>query len=374
MMAPSPHPRFTLIGLPAEERLAKFARDVASGLTASPRHLPCCYFYDRLGSRLFEAICELPEYYLTRAETVILQAHAEEIADLFPTATDLIELGSGSAAKTRLLLEAFLRRPLTQPSPSVGPARLAGPEEVPLGSRHLPEAEGRVRGTQRYVPLDICRTVLEESSLDLLRTYPTLEILAIAGEYYEGLEYLRAGGVGRPAPSAAAPRKLILWLGSNIGNLERGEAARFLARVRQTLTPDDRLLVGIDLRKDRATLEAAYEDACGVTAAFNRNILGRVNRELGAHFDLQGFQHRAVYNEEVGRVEMYLVSTRPQQVAIDRSGIVVRIAAGEAIHTENSYKYSRAEIEALAASAGLLFEQHWLDPDGLFSVNLFACR
>jgi dimethylhistidine N-methyltransferase len=222
-----------------------------------------------------------------------------------------------------------------------------------------------VRGAQRYVPLDICRTVLEESSLDLLRTYPTLEILAIAGEYHEGLEYLR---------TTAAPRKLILWLGSNIGNLERGEAARFLARVRQTLTPGDRLLVGIDLRKDRATLEAAYDDACGVTAAFNRNILGRVNRELGAHFDLQGFQHRAVYNEEVGRIEMYLVSTRPQQVAIDRSGIDVRIAAGEAIHTENSYKYSRAEIEALAASAGLLFERHWLDPDGLFSVNLFACR
>jgi L-histidine N-alpha-methyltransferase len=331
MVSSPPQSRFTLVGLPAEERLARFVRDVAAGLTASPKRLPCCYFYDRLGSRLFEAICELPEYYLTRAETAILRAHAEDIADLFPSATDLIELGSGTAAKTRLLLEAFLRR----------------------------------HGTLRYVPLDICRTVLEESSLDLLRTYPTLDILAITGEYQEGLEHLR---------STAASRKLILWLGSNIGNLERDEAARFLARVRQTLTPGDRLLVGIDLRKDRATLEAAYDDACGVTAAFNRNILGRINRELDAHFDLKTFQHRAVWNEEIGRVEMYLVSTCAQQVAIGRSGIDVLFTAGEAIHTENSDKYARAEIEALAAVAGLLFERHWLDPNGLFSVNLFACR
>jgi L-histidine Nalpha-methyltransferase len=329
MMAVEPHERFTLVGLPAEDRLARFARDVAAGLTAVPKHLPCCYFYDRLGSLLFEAICELPEYYLTRAEAAILRVRADDVADLFPGATDLIELGSGTAAKTRLLIEAFLRR----------------------------------HGRLRYVPLDICRTVLEERSRDLLRAYPQLEVLAIAGDYYEGLGHLGA---------MAADRKLVLWLGSNVGNLERAEAARFLARVRGTLAPGDRLLVGIDLRKDRAALEAAYDDPCGVTAAFNRNLLVRANRELGAHFDVRSFEHRAVYNEEAGRVEMYLLSSRPQQVQLDRLGLDVGFAAGEAIHTENSYKYSPAEIEALAAAAGLRTERAWLDPDRCFRLNLFA--
>jgi L-histidine N-alpha-methyltransferase len=328
-MAVEPHARFTLVGLPAEDRLARFARDVAAGLAAVPKHLPCCYLYDRLGSRLFEAICELPEYPLTRAETAILRTHAEEIAALFPPATDLIELGSGTAAKTRLLIEAFLRR----------------------------------RGRLRYVPLDICRTVLEESSRDLLHAYPRLEVLAIAGEYREGLEHLRA---------MASPHKLVLWLGSNIGNLERAEAARFLAQVRGTLAPGDRLLVGIDLRKDRAALEAAYDDSCGVTAAFNRNLLVRINRELGGDFDVRAFAHHAVYNEGEGRVEMYLVCTRPQRVRLERLGLDVAFAAGEAIHTENAYKYSPAEIEALAVAAGLRTERAWLDPDGGFRLNLFA--
>jgi dimethylhistidine N-methyltransferase len=329
MMAIGSHERVTLIGLPAEDRLTRFARDVAAGLSAAPKRLPCCYFYDRLGSRLFEAICELPEYYLTRAEAAILRDCAAEVAALFPAATDLIELGSGTAAKTRLLIDAFLRR----------------------------------HGRLRYVPLDICRTVLEESSRDLLRTYPQLDVLAIAAEYHEGLEHLRA---------MAAPHKLVLWLGSNVGNLERAEATRFLGRVRGTLAPGDRLLVGIDLRKDRAVLEAAYDDPCGVTAAFNRNLLVRVNRELGGRFDVRAFEHRAVYNEEAGRVEMYLVSTRPQRVRVERVGLDVEIAAGEAIHTENSYKYSPAEIEALASAAGLRTERAWLDPDGGFRLNLFA--
>jgi dimethylhistidine N-methyltransferase len=329
MMAEQPHERFTLVGLPAEDRLARFAQDAAAGLTASPKRLPCRYFYDRLGSRLFEAVCELPEYYLTRAETAILRAHADEVAGLFPGPTDLIELGSGTAAKTRLLIEAFLRR----------------------------------QGRLRYVPLDISRTVLEESSRDLLRTYPRLEVLAIGGEYYEGLGHLAA---------IAAPRKLVLWLGSNIGNLERAEAAHFLAQVRGTLAPGDRLLVGIDLRKDRAVLEAAYDDPCGVTAAFNRNLLVRANRELGGRFDVRSFEHRAVYNEEKGRIEMYLVSTRPQRVRLDRLGLDVLFTVGEAIHTENSYKYSPGEIEALAAAAGLRTERAWLDPDGRFRLNLFS--
>jgi dimethylhistidine N-methyltransferase len=328
-MAIESHERFTLIGLPAEDRLADFARDVAAGLKASPKRLPCRYFYDQLGSQLFEAICELPEYYLPRAETEILQAHANDIATLFPSAADLVELGSGTAAKTRLLIGAFLRRD----------------EKL------------------RYVPLDICQPVLEESSRDLLRTYPQLEILAIAGDYYEGLEHLQG---------LTASRKLVLWLGSNIGNLERAEAARFLARLRATLAPGDRLLIGVDLRKDRAVLEAAYDDPCGVTAAFNRNLLVRANRELGGGFDVRSFEHRAVYNEDAGRIEMYLVSSRPQRVHLDRLGLEVKLSAGEAIHTENSYKYSPAEIESLATEAGLRTERAWLDANRCFRLNLFG--
>jgi L-histidine N-alpha-methyltransferase len=342
------HDRFTLIGLPAEKRLARFARDAAAGLTASPKSLLCCYFYDRLGSRLFEAICELPEYYLTRAETAIFEAHAREIAVLSSAPIDLIELGSGSAVKTRILIEAFLRQAARSDWAAQQPAL-------------------------RYVPLDICRTVLEETARDLLPSFPDLEIIAIAGEYHEGLDHLEAvrkGGTPGLLQTVVARRKLILWLGSNIGNLERSEASQFLGRVRATMTPADRMLVGIDLRKDRAVLEAAYDDCCGVTAAFNRNLLARVNRDLGGHFDLSAFRHRAVYDEKAGRVEMYLVSLRAQKVNIDHLGLGVAFAEGEAIHTENSYKYSQAEIETVAAAAGLCLELVWLDPELRFQLSL----
>lgn len=327
-MSTTPRERFTLIDLPAEARRGRFVEAVRAGLTASPKTLPCCYFYDAHGSQLFDAICALPEYYLTRAEAAILRGHASDIAARFPTVPDLLELGSGSADKTRLLIDAFLQR-----SPRL-----------------------------RYIPLDICRAVLEESSLDLLRTYPTLEVLAIAGEYQDGLAHLRAIGA-RP--------KLVLWLGSNVGNLDRVEAAGFLSRVRDTLGPADRLLVGIDLRKHRSILEPAYDDAQGVTAEFNCNLLARINRELRGHFLLEQFRHRAVYNDDLGRVEMYLVSTTAQRVAIDELKLDVSFAAGEAIHTENSYKYSFAEIDELARAAGLVLEQRWLDPDERFSLNLF---
>lgn len=320
--------RFRLIGLPVAGRRARFARDVAAGLTSTPKRLPCCYFYDRAGSELFEAICDLPEYYLTRAESAILQAHAAEIV-ASTGATTLIELGSGSATKTRWLLDAFLHR-----------------------QRSL-----------RYVPVDICRTVLEDSSRELLHAYPSLEILAVAGEYQEALVHLRAEG-DQP--------KLILWLGSNIGNFERAEAARFLTRVRETLNAADRLLVGIDLRKQRGVLEAAYDDARGVTADFNRNLLIRINHELGGHFDPVSFRHRAVYDEVHGRIEMYLLSERLQSVAIDELNLVASFAAGEAIHTEDSYKYSPDEIAALATSAGLRVCRQWFDDERRFCVSLFG--
>lgn len=331
-MSDTPWDRFHLIAMPASSRRTAFARDVAAGLTASPKRLSCCYFYDREGSRLFEAICELPEYYLTRAEASILRTHAADIAARVAADTILVELGSGNADKTRLLIEAFLGR-----------------HQQPL--RRL-----------RYVPMDICRTVLEESSLELLRAYPRLDILAVAAEYREGLQHLRTEA-GQP--------KLILWLGSNIGNFEHADAARFLRQVRGTMNPADRLLVGIDLRKDRAVLEAAYDDAQGVTAEFNRNLLARINRDLGGNFDPRKFRHHARYDETAGRVEIYLVSTCEQRVRIGPA-LEVEFAAGEAVHTENSYKYDFAEIDALAQAAILRSEQRWLDSEGRFSLNLFA--
>ena len=283
---------------------------------------------------MFEAICELPEYYLMRVEREILLAQAGEIAGLFPEEIALVELGSGSASKTRILIEEFLRR---QPSSAA----------------------------LRYVPVDISRTMLEESSQALLRDYPALEITAIAGEYHDCFPRLFA---------EAAGAKLILWLGSNVGNLDRQEAAAFLRLVGQTMSRQDRLLVGIDLRKDSSVLQRAYDDSAGVTARFNLNILARINRELGGHFDLNAFQHQAVYDEKIGRVEIYLASARAQRVSIDHLNLEVPFAAGERVHTENSYKYSLAEIEALAAASGLLLKRQWLDAGHRFSVNLFAPR
>ncbi|MGH2372654.1 MAG: L-histidine N(alpha)-methyltransferase [bacterium] len=329
MRDPRPRERFTLIGTEADIQCADFAREVEAGLRADPKRLPCRYFYDREGSLLFEAICALPEYYLTRAEGEILEVRAAEIVSHLPRDATLLELGSGSAAKTRVLIQAFLQR----------------------------------EGALRYVPVDISRSMLEESSMRLVEEYPAVEITAIAGDYHDGLRQLKVEA-DRP--------KLILWLGSNVGNLERREAASFIRSVQDTMSPWDRLLVGIDLRKDRAVLQRAYDDSRGVTARFNRNILARINRELGGRFDLETFHHRAIYNEQFGRIEMYLVSGRRQLIPIDRLRLEVPFAAGETIHTENSYKYSFAEIEALASAAGLRIESQWLDTDRWFSLNLLA--
>jgi dimethylhistidine N-methyltransferase len=302
---------------------------VRAGLTATPKHLSCCYFYDREGSLLFEEICKLPEYYLTRAESEILETHADEIAAQLPAGVRVVELGSGYSVKTRLLLAAVLRR---QP-------RL------------------------QYVPVDICSVALQEAALALRREIPNLEITALAAEYHDALGYLKTLP---PQP------QIVLWLGSNIGNFHRDEAAAFLEQVREPLASADRLLVGIDLRKNRAVLEPAYDDARGVTAEFNLNLLARINRELEADFDLNAFRHRAIYDEEAGRIEMYLVSARPQCVRLAGIGLQVEFAAGETIHTENSYKYSQTEIDTVVDEAGLRRACHWLDSAGRFSVNLLA--
>jgi dimethylhistidine N-methyltransferase len=320
--------RFRLIAVPSRDRRDAFARDVRTGLTSRPKLLSCCFFYDAEGSALFETICDLREYYLTRAEREILTGHADAVAARFPHSAQLVELGSGNSSKTRLLIEAFLRR----------------------------------HDSLHYVPLDICRDVLHETALELLRAYPQMSITAVAAEYHEGLQHL---------DSASLP-KLILWLGSNVGNFDRLEAAGFLGRVRQTMKPEDRLLMGVDLRKNREVLEPAYDDAQKVTAAFNLNLLERINRELDGRFDRDAFAHRAIYNDDLGRIEMHLVSRRAQTVRIVALDLEVPFAAGESIHTENSYKYSFAEIDALTAAAGLRVEERWLDRAGLFSVNLLA--
>ena len=321
--------RFTLIDAQVDSHPATFAQEVETGLTSSPKRLPCRYLYDEEGSQLFEEICQLPEYYPTRAEAQILRDRAAEVASLFSEAIALVELGSGSAVKTRILMEALLRR----------------------------------HGKLRYVPVDVSRTMLEESSQELLQDYPSLEIVAIAGEYHHGLPHLKA---------QEDRRKLILWLGGTLGNMERPEAAHFLRVVRDTMSPGDLLLIGVDLRKDRTVLEKAYDDSQGITSRFNRNILARINREFNGNFDLDTFRYSAVYDEEAGRVEMSLVSEQAQQVSIEKLGMVVSFEAEEAIYTENSYKYSLPEIQALAADAGLHVEQQWLDDGSRFSSNLLA--
>jgi L-histidine Nalpha-methyltransferase len=302
-------------------------RAVRSGLARVPKTLPCRFFYDLEGSRLFDRICELPEYYLTRTEDQILRDHASEMVAMLPPGLEIAELGSGSASKTRRILEAALQR---QP-------------------------------TLRYVPIDISAEMLAHTASDLSCRYAGLRVDPLAGEYSEALPRLRHSG---DAPM------LLLFLGSNLGNFTPEEAVPFLAGLRRVMRPGDRLLMGLDLRKDPRLLEAAYDDVAGVTAEFNLNLLRRINRELGADFDLASFTHRAVYNREEGRVEMYLVSERAQTVTV--AGQSYPFAAGEALHTENSYKYTLPQICDLSARAGLDLARTWTDPQQWFSVNLFA--
>ena len=312
-----------------------FAADVRRGLTASPnKFLLPKYFYDELGSRLFDAICLVPEYYLTRAEADIFARHAAEIVERSGDGArrlTLFELGSGSAAKTRRIIEALLA------------------------------AQTRLT----YVPVDISTAALEESASALLGDYEGLSVAAYAADYDTALPRLKENFEGDA-------RALVLFLGSNVGNFDRAEARDFLRRVRSALRAGDRLLLGADLKKDAATLEDAYDDPVGVTAAFNLNLLARINRELGADFNVRGFRHVALYNEREGRVEMHLESTREQTVNVKALGLDIDFGAGERIHTENSYKYSLDELSALAADTGFAREHTWLDPAGRFSSNLFV--
>ena len=292
---PTRDSRLFIHNLAKRDPLAGFAEDVRKGLSARPKRFLPKYFYDELGSQLFEAICLLPEYNLTRAENEIIERYADQIVASVEGHKTLLEMGSGSASKTRLIIEALLRRQ----------------QEL------------------LFMPVDISATALESSSRILLQSYPRLKIEAYAADYFAGLAEL-----GKK-PRA---RTLALFLGSNISNFDLEEALRFLHALRNVLKEGDALLLGADLKKDPAILEAAYNDTLGVTSAFNLNVLARINRELDGTFDLRSFQHKAFYNEEIGRIEIYIESLVNQSVRIEKLDLDIEFAAGELIHTENSYK------------------------------------
>ena len=307
---------------------AEFSQDIREGLSSNPRHLFPKYLYDELGSRLFEAICEIGEYYLTRSEDEILRDHADEIIGCVPNCETLIELGSGSAEKTRHLIDAFLRR----------------------------------RDQLLFMPVDISATALLESSQALLGSYANLRIDAYAADYFQALEAL---------PDLGPQPVLVLFLGSNIGNFEPDEARNFLRSIRRVLRPQDVLLLGADLRKDRKTLESAYNDSLGVTRAFIVNELERINRELDANFDLWAFGLRSSYNESAGRVEVSLESLRAQSVDIRALNLQIELTAGERIHVENAYKFDPETLRKLGEETGFELERSWLDNKQRFSSNLF---
>ena len=302
---------------------ADFAAEVLAGLRRQPRYIPPKFFYDARGSQLFDAITATPEYYLTRAEVEVLTANAAEIARRVGTGSLLVEPGGGSCAKVRILLEGL--RPCA------------------------------------YVPMDISREHLRAAAEQVAAEFPWLEVHASCADF------TRAMTLPDSAPEPAGPR-VAFFPGSSIGNFDPEGAVGFLAAVAALVGRGGFLLIGADRKKHRTVLDAAYDDAAGVTAAFNLNLLVRINRELGADFDPNAWRHRAFYDEAQGRIEMHLVSQRAQTVRV--AGEAFTFAAGETIHTENSYKYSDAEFQALASRAGFRPEAVWTDSRGLFSVHL----
>jgi len=327
----SAHPQSRLIihDLAKRNGHVEFAQDIKRGLTSNPKHLFPKYLYDELGSRLFEAICEVDEYYLTRSEDEILTTHAEEIVAAIPECETLIELGSGSAEKTRKIIEALIRQ----------------------------------RGELLFVPIDISASALKESSHALLDSYPELRINAYAADYFQALDALSL---------ESEHPVLVLFLGSNIGNFEPGEALNFMRAIRRVLRKGDALLLGADLKKNREALEAAYNDSLGVTRSFIVNELERINRELGANFDLWTFGLRSFYDETLGRVEIYLESLRAQTVEIRGLGLNLDFKAGERIHMENAYKFDQGDLRRLGNQSGFELRRTWHDKQNRFSSNLFV--
>ncbi len=308
----------------AETQSDSFAADLARGLAAHPKRLAPKYFYDAAGSELFEDITRLPEYYPTRSEMEILTSHAADIAALVPAGAALVEFGSGSSTKVRLLLS------------------------------HL-------RDLSAYVPVDISADFLEDAAQTLRADVPGLNVLPVAADFTRPF----------PLPDAVRGRPLVgFFPGSTIGNFDPEEARRFLSNASDSLGAGAHMVVGVDLVKDPRVLHAAYNDAAGVTARFNLNLLHRANRELGTDFDVTAFSHRAVFNAPASRIEMHLVSRHAQVVHLD--GRAFSFAEGENLHTESSYKYTREGFIDLAQSAGWTSQAVLTDAENLFSVHILA--
>ncbi len=306
------------------EAIDEFRDDVLGGLAKPRKTLPCRYLYDARGSELFEAITNLPEYYPTRTERSILETNAEEIAALVPEGGVLVEFGSGSSVKTEILLAKLPR-------------------------------------ISAYVAIDVSSSALEGAQDRLRKRFPHLEIRTIHGDFSRSLVF---------PPDIAARHITGFFPGSTIGNQTPREALELLIALRKLVGPMGQLIVGVDVKKDVRTLIAAYDDAAGITAAFNLNLLARINRELGADFDLARFEHRALYDPREGRIEMHLKSIAAQNVTIWDE--CIHFAAGESIHTESSYKYTIEEFQKLARRAGWEPARVWIDPKAMFTVHGLA--
>ena len=303
-----------------------FAREVEEGITGFPKTLPCKLFYDAAGSELFEEITLLPEYYLTRTELAILEGHAAEIVTAAGANVTVVELGAGTASKTCTLLQALARRQM------------------------------RVS----FFPVDISPAALGEARERVSAQCPNVSVKPVVADFGQGFGFLRD----------IRGRKLVLYLGSSIGNFDPEAAVAMLTQVRSELAPGDALLLGTDLAKDSSILVPAYDDAQGVTADFNKNILRRLNRDLQGDFDLDSFRHLALWNPVRSRMEIYLESLRTQMVTLRMLQLRVRIHAGERIHTENSYKYTMPMVREMMADAGFKLEQTWFDSREWFGLHL----
>lgn len=305
-----------------------FLADVLTGLSQAQKKLPCKYIYDEKGSQLFDQICELPEYYPTRTETALLEAEGAEIAACVGPAAQIVEYGCGSVRKIRLLLDALVR-----------PAS--------------------------YVAVDISREHLLNAAAALAADYPDMEVHALCADFTKPFDVPTA----KQAPDA---RRVGFFPGSTIGNFNRKDAVALLAGAAESLGSGGGMVIGVDLKKEESVLHAAYNDSQGVTAAFNLNLLARINRELGGDFDLDAFEFRAHYNEDKGRVESYLYSILEQTVRLN--GQAFGFEKGEAVHTENSHKYGIDEFQALARDAGFEPRKVWIDAGQLFSIHYLEVR
>jgi L-histidine N-alpha-methyltransferase len=312
------------VRLPPDDVRAALRADVGAGLAATPKELPPKWFYDERGSALFDEITRLPEYYPTRRERAILREQAGNVARLTGADT-LVELGSGTSEKTRLLLDAF-------------------------------GETGRLR---RFVPFDVCEGALRRAAADLAAEHPGIEVHAVVGDFEHHLDTIPGGG-----------RRLVAFLGGTIGNLEPASRSKFLAALSTVMEPGDGLLLGTDLVKPEHRLVAAYDDRAGVTAEFNRNVLRVINRELHADFVPERFAHEARFDSDEEWVEMWLRAGEPEVVTVDDLGLTARFQAGEAMRTEISAKFRRAGVEAELGDAGLALGRWWTDPDGDFALSL----